>query len=179
MIAAQSRIIDDIITTEGGFVDHTLDRGGATKYGITALSWSEYCSKHRAVQSDVKNITVEQARSYYSFRFKQVKLAILPVRFWHPLADWEVNSGRYAISEFQALLNQLGGALKVDGYLGSVTAHEAQKHNNAETVNRYTAVRIKFYCDLVRDNPSQSVFLLGWITRAMKFFSWSKSGLED
>lgn len=165
-------LIDRIIMNEGGLIDHKDDRGGRTNYGITQPSWEDYCSRVGAGLSTVDQITVDQAREFYRERLYRAKINLLPVRFWYPVADWQVNSGTHAIKHFQRTLNTLGATLLEDGYLGNVTASVAQKHNSKETVDRYIAERVKFYARLVRDDPTQLTFLVGWINRTFKCSSW-------
>lgn len=167
-----SGLIDKIIENEGGLVDHQNDKGGLTKFGITEVSWSEY-SQYGEKATDVGSITLAQAREFYRHRFEKAKITLLPSIYWYPVADWQVNSGKHAIKCLQRVFNELGSDLFEDGILGEVTARTARTYNSTVTVDKYISERIRFYCAIVAKNPSQSVFLNGWINRSIKLFSWN------
>lgn len=59
-------IIDDIIRRKGGFIHHPADRGGPTKYGITAKTLGEWHHLGRTATSDeVSTLTESEAREIY------------------------------------------------------------------------------------------------------------------
>ena len=161
-----NEIIDQIITNEGGLVDHSNDKGGRTNWGITQNSWAEYCRMQSVEETVVDHVSLEQARGFYRDRFDRAKISLLPVRFWYAVADWQVNSGIHAITNFQRVLNTLGEDLKEDGYLGQVTAHVARAHNISDTLNRYVARRIQF----LRQNRARRSYtecVLSWLDQPL------------
>jgi lysozyme family protein len=63
-------IIDDIIRREGGFVNHPNDRGGPTKYGITAKTLGSWRQLGRvATRSEVAALIKAEAREIYRQRY--------------------------------------------------------------------------------------------------------------
>lgn len=43
-----------------------------------------------------------------------------------------------------------------------------KKKNDSLFIERYKLERVKYYNRIVQNNPSQSVFLVGWINRVLK-----------
>jgi len=63
-------LIDDIIRREGGFVNHPADRGGPTKYGITAKTLGNWRQLGWLATSDeVATLTESEAREIYRHRY--------------------------------------------------------------------------------------------------------------
>lgn len=164
-----------ILEHEGGYVNNASDRGGPTNFGITQKTLSEH--RGYAVSVDeVKNMTEDEAREIYSNRYLTgPKIDKLP---WpHPgicVFDIGVNSGpRRAIKMLQEVLNKAGfpcGA--ADGVIGPKTigaCEEAQKEMGNYLQNALVEDRIKFYLAIVSGNPSQQIFLKGWLRRANSF----------
>ena len=178
-------MIEDIIKSEGGKVDHPSDRGGRTNFGITQTSWDEYRQRHPDLECvDVFDLTQELASSFYSERYFKKKIDWLPSLLRHPVFDFEVNAGKYAIRTLQYTINDLlvnldrvsGDILTVDGFIGEKTVLESayviRSMIPSYVVDRFVLDRIHYYKVQVDNNPKQNVFLKGWINRSEKFFSW-------
>jgi len=59
-------ILDEIIRREGGYVNHQADRGGPTKFGITAQTLGAWRKLGRpATASEVQALTKDEARAIY------------------------------------------------------------------------------------------------------------------
>ena len=175
------KIISHIIKEEGGFSDHAADKGGRTNFGITSQSWEEYQSRHKLEETDISEITRSQAFSFYEERFYNKNIDLLPEELQLPVFDFEVNAGKYAITTLQQVLNTFNDAtinptLSVDGVLGEKTAtdarHFCRDFEDGYVVDYFILSRIYYYKGLVDRNPSQSVFLNGWIARSERLFSW-------
>lgn len=54
---------------EGGWSDHKADPGGKTMYGVTEASWHGYQRKLGVKLSPVRNITKQQALTFYKSEF--------------------------------------------------------------------------------------------------------------
>ena len=172
-----------IVRAEGGYVDHPSDKGGATKFGITKRTWEEYCKEQGSKLVPVSELTEDEAVKYYIERYKSKDIGLLPKELQLPVFDFEVNAGRNAIITLQNCLNVYNQAgfsddLKVDGVLGYKTAGDAKHWVEMLEVNYfcdfYVLDRIFYYRRLVQQNPSQFVFLKGWVNRAEKLFSWRR-----
>jgi len=170
------RLIADVLKKEGGYVNHPADKGGATNYGITQATLSHYLGR-KCTPADVKVMSKATAADIYEHNYfintgiPQLPEAIIPVMF-----DMAVNHGGHAaIRMLQLELAEFLSSIhvgEVDGIIGKrtiaatkamVAAHEKLFIN--QLVNR----RINFYRSIVKNNPSQAVFLNGWVNRAKSF----------
>ena len=167
-------MIDDVLSKEGGFVNHPADKGGATKYGITQRTLSKYLQKVVSVE-EVKALDVDTARDIYELRYyRDPRIDRLPAQIQPFLFDSAVNHGpRRAIKFLQQICNDAGyGPLTVDGLMGPKT--KSQAFACTEALGEWIIValveeRQMFYLNIVDNNQSQDVFLAGWMNRARSF----------
>lgn len=166
--------IDTIIRHEGGFVNRKEDRGGPTKYGITQAVLSEWLRRPASVE-DVKALTEEEAREIYEIRYLTgPRIHLLPDPPQTILLDMAVNHGpAAAIKIAQRVVNAAGfGPIDVDGVLGPQSREaiaEAQEQMGPYFQNAIVDERVKLFNAIVRNDPSQAVFLKGWLARAASF----------
>jgi len=172
------QIIADILKREGGYVNHPDDRGGPTNYGITAMSYAEYFRRksHSDVTiAEIKSITPATAEKiYYTLYYVRPNIVSLPVSIQPIVFDMAVNHGcQGAVQILQNTLSDYRydpGA--VDGLIGKKTIDAATKAANDLGVYFLNAIigrRIKYYQDIIKNDPSQAVFEDGWIARAESF----------
>ncbi|MEN9543910.1 MAG: hypothetical protein RLZZ598_743 [Pseudomonadota bacterium] len=171
--------IDSIISTmidrwEGGYSHHPADRGGPTKFGITAKTLADYLRRP---------VTAETVRALP----RSQALAIYRERYWHganidrlsePLQpvvfDMAVNLGpANAVRVLQQALGDLGHPIIGDGIIGKVTAGVAaralERHGARRVVDAICDRRRDYYTDLIARNPSQKVFRNGWFERCESY----------
>lgn len=167
-------LVDEVLSKEGGFVNHPADKGGATNFGITQHTLSKYLEQNVTVE-DVKALDVETARHIYELRYyRSPKIDRLPEDIQHFVFDSAVNHGpRRAIKFVQNVCNDAGfGPIVADGLMGPKT--RAQANACYQELDDWMVValveeRQMFYANIVANNPSQSVFLVGWLNRARSF----------
>lgn len=141
-----SVILGQIIRREGGFVNNPSDKGGPTNFGITQDTLSEYLSRPATVD-DVKNLSEGVAREIYRKEYISPFLGYDP-EVAELLIDCGVNHG-------------VGRAKKWADEL---------KHDDPKVMyNNILKRRIVFYGQIVEARPSQSVFIEGWLKRAVEF----------
>ncbi len=172
-ISSPEEIMDAILKHEGGFVDHPLDRGGPTKFGITSNTLASWRGTPVGV-SDVKELQVEEAREIYHYRYYvEPKIDQLPLVIQPLVLDMSINHGpATAVELLQEVLTECGGPCRIDGIIGDETLKSVGSvvdRLDSELVDRLIERRIDFYQSIVKRDNSQQVFLDGWLKRARKF----------
>ncbi len=168
-------MIKDILRREGGYVNHPADRGGPTNFGITQKTLSLYIGR-AALVSDVQSLKSDVAAEIYeqNYYYKPgVHKLPEPIRPF--IFDCAVNHGpRRAIKFVQNVVNEAGREppLDVDGAMGPNT-RAGTEWSLAQMGEYFLAALIverrNFYRVIVANNPSQRVFLRGWMNRANEF----------
>lgn len=148
---------------EGGYVNHPADPGGATNRGIIQSVYDRWRERQGKVKRSVWFIADDEVEQiYYQDYWLPSKAAImvLPLAVVH--FDTAVNFGvKGAIMFLQEAIN----APPIDGIWGQVTEAQFQKNNNKATAIKISEGRIGYRYQRVRQNPSQRVFLQGWLNR--------------
>lgn len=163
-------IINDIITTEGGYVNHPADKGGPTKYGITQKTLASY-RRIPVTAKDVQNIAKTEAFDIYKkIYYDSYGVAKLPESVQDLVLDMNVHHGPgNTVRLLQKSLNKFGIKLQVDGVAGSKTIEAAKQVNPVALRYILAREREAFMRDIVKKDPSQQVFLNGWLNRVEKF----------
>ena len=160
-----------ILRHEGGYVDRSEDKGGATNRGIAWPTWKAYAKEDLGVEptlDNLKSLTEQQAEVIYLKRywqpkgfceFKDERLALM-------VYDWTITSGGAAKKIQELLKDKYGSQIAVDGGVGPQTV----KAMNAVTdqdklLQDIAAIRRAYYTQLTIDDPKQLVFLKGWLNR--------------
>ena len=162
-----SEILDGIIEREGGFVDHASDKGGPTKYGITAATLSAHRGGTMVDATDVERLTIDEARTIYRERYllRPGFDKVTDDRLRALLVDWGVHSGPVnAIRGLQRALN-----VAPDGVLGPITLLALPHLDQRAVFARVLARRMRFIADILQRDPTQRVFAAGWINRLSEF----------
>ncbi|TVR65359.1 MAG: hypothetical protein EA420_03420 [Candidatus Competibacteraceae bacterium] len=160
-------LIDGIIRREGGYVNHPADRGGPTKYGITAATLGSARGNGRAATAgEVQLLTMEEARAIYWHQyvarpnFDQIRDDYLQ----EVVVDFAVHSGPRRAAE--ALQRAVG--VRVDGIVGPMTLAAVNARDAEKTALRVMLDRALFLLDLVGRDRSQAVFARGWANRLLE-----------
>lgn len=161
-------IIADVIDREGGFVDHPSDRGGATKYGITAATLGAWRKLGRpATCAEVQALDVRDAGAIYR---QQYILgpgfdAILDSALRVNVIDDGILSG--PVTAIETLQRALGVA--ADGVLGPRTKAAIAAADPVVLHVRVVKARLIRYAQIVKRDRSQGDFIEGWVRRALGF----------
>lgn len=165
---SSDQIIDDIIQREGGFVNDRVDRGGATKFGITAATLGAWRGLGGpASAEEVRQLSVSEAREIYRQQYivKPGFALIVNRTVRAQLVDDGVLSGpRAAITSLQL---ELG--VKPDGVLGPATAAAANAADPVVLTRKLAVARALRLARIVQKDHTQSRFLVGWLARALGF----------
>ncbi len=157
----------EVVMAEGSYVNHPLDRGGKTKYGISQRSYPDL---------DIFNLTLKDAKAIYkrdfwdALRLDQVESDSIS----HEAFDTAVNMGPGVAAKCaQRAANLLSpGSLKVDGFFGPKSVAVI---NRAARVNAYALFKamngyqFMEYVDIIENKPKQVVFIKGWMKRIQDF----------
>lgn len=150
-----------ILKWEGGFSDHPADRGGATNRGVTMATFRQFYGTDRTAD-DLRAMTVTQwfriFREGYWNRWQADRIASQSLA--NILVDWVWASGSHGITRPQRLLG-----VTADGIVGEQTLAALAARDPEQLFHQLKTARIAFVEDIVRNNPSQKVFLQGWKNR--------------
>lgn len=147
---------------EGGYVNHPDDPGGATNKGVTQGTYNTYRINNRLSTRGVDLITDAEVHDIYLSMYwkpSQASVMVLPLAIAH--FDTAVNFGVGGAIEF------LQEALEIsaDGIFGPGTQAALLANNNAHTAQKIVRGRIHYRKQRVNSNPTQEVFLTGWLNR--------------
>lgn len=147
------RLFKIILGIEGGYSDHPQDKGGKTKWGITART-------AKAAKFNFETLTITDAEKiYFDVFYKANKVGFFAGTEIHAFAfDWIVNSGPRVIKLIQA---ELG--VDDDGSIGPVTGKAASQRG---ALRKLQVCRLKDQMRICKDDPSQEAFLVGWARRS-------------
>jgi lysozyme family protein len=158
---------------EGGecFTNHPADKGGATKWGITAKTLGEWRKLgHPASADEVKALDRPEAEAIYRARYwdacrcDEIDDQLVAAKVF----DLAVNCGPpAAIRMLQKAANRCQPVvLETDGVMGPRTLAAVFACESGELVIELVHVATEFYLAIVNRDPSQRVFLAGWLKRA-------------
>lgn len=189
-----------LLRIEGGWVDDPVDRGGATKYGISLRflvtaghidrDGDGFADFDLDFDGDIDGRDIRLLRPedafflYHEHFWKPLGCDALPQPIGEMLFDQGVNGGNLAAKKLlQRAINACRGrmnvpAIVVDGVVGpstiaamdSVIRHSFVGHVGLEEAFR-EAVRAR-YREIVTRDPSQRRFLKGWLRRADELGRW-------
>ena len=157
------KIIEKILKNEGGFIDNKNDKGGVTNYGIS-LKFLKAINE-KATYEDIKKLSKEQAVLLYKqhFYLKNNLNKINDLKICYYLLDMCINHGsKKAIIILQSCLE----SVKIDGVCGKETINKTNEVFSTPLLNKLIEKRVEFYNNIVKSNPTQKVFLKGWLRRS-------------
>ncbi|NCP19049.1 MAG: hypothetical protein GW855_07820 [Erythrobacter sp.] len=188
------RAFAHLIGIEGGYVNDPVDRGGATKYGISlrflvaegkvdddgdGFADFDLDMDGDIDGADIRKLTILDAKILYRTCFwDRLDCGSFEEPIGEMLFDQAVNGGlRAAAKLLQRALNEIAREarfrstpLKVDGVIGEKTRQRLDSYVARFGVDRIIdayreAVKDRYHA-IVRANPSQARFLRGWLNRA-------------
>jgi lysozyme family protein len=158
-------VVAGVIAREGGYSDDPHDRGGPTKYGITARDLGRWRRLGRpATAAEVKALSTTEAGDIYRAWYVAPFTAIRDERLRAQLVDFGVLSG---VETAAIALQRLLG-VRADGVVGQVTAAAAAAAGPL-VGDALVAARVRYLERIVDRDPSQLGFFHGWIRRAVSF----------
>lgn len=170
MPPSDAEIIEAAIIREGGekFTNDPSDRGGATKWGITATTLGEARGLGRAATADeVKALTGAEARDIYRQRYVEAPgfTNVTDDKLRALLVDSAIQHGPGTAVQF--LQRALG--VKDDGILGGETLAKLGAALPQYVYREVWNERAHFYAKIVQRNANQRKFAGGWFVRLSEF----------
>lgn len=161
------KVIDHLITIEGGYVNHPLDPGGATIYGVTLKNWRAYTGE-KVNKQRLKALLPADVKPFYKSEYwDEVKGDELPSGVDYYVFDFAVNSG---VSRSAKVLQRIVGTYP-DGVIGDITINAVNEYvsisgivqllKNIDEQRRY----------FLQGLPTFSTFGRGWESRLVKVMS--------
>lgn len=148
-----STAMEWILKIEGGYVDDPLDRGGETKFGISANTYPDV---------DIANLTIEEAMEIYR------------VDYWDAYRCGELNPVP-SILLFDAVVQhnpktavrlfQEAGDCFVDGVMGPNTIAITNRRDARQFMLNNVRERAMYYHSIVVSNSRLVKFLPNWYRR--------------
>ncbi len=170
-MSAFSFAVDYVLGNEGGLVDNAHDEGGITNFGISLRFYKTIYPE--AIADDIKNLTLQKAAEIYRTHFWDISRIqeINSQVIADYLFDMHVNMGLAAATKIlQRSLCAVAGNANWsldDGILGDNTLTLTNNLQRFDLlVIALRSERAAYYRDIVIRDPSQKVFLEGWLNRA-------------
>lgn len=160
--AAFQQALPFILRWEGSYVNHPNDRGGATNKSVTQRVYDGWRSQQGLDARDVRQLDDHEMDSLYESGYwmpPKCHLLVTPldlVQF-----DTAVNMGPGRAGRF---LQTAVGATP-DGNLGPGTQQCVTNCDADTALIAYRNTREAFYKRLVARDPTQQVFMKGWMNR--------------
>ncbi len=172
-------IVVEVINFETDkYTNRASDGGGPTKYGITGRTlrdWRRSNAMHvptngASIESAIQALSRKEAVEIYINRFiKEPRFAeINNFNLRHLVVDTGVLHGRRRAARWLQRVVEV----KTDGFVGPNTLDAINwrdQHGATEVYKKLLARRYTGFADYVQSQPSQLVFLEGWVNRANYF----------
>ena len=156
----RDQVLDWIGLSEGGYVNHPDDPGGATDRGITQRVFDAWNAAQGKPARPVRGIPESEARAILAAQYLDtVRFDDLPAGVDYAVADYSVNSGPGRAA--RVLQRVLG--VPVDGVIGAVTLAALAQRDPVQVIVAICEERMRFLRGL-RHWPT---FGRGWTTRVM------------
>lgn len=167
--------LEFVLAIEGGFTNDVNDRGGATNWGITINEISKFLGR-KATVDDVKNFPLESAKQIYKVHYwDRMNLDLIANETLKTiLFDQGVNRG--TSTAIVALQRVLG--TKQDGVIGKDTLAKINSKTSKDLIIDYIKDAQSSYIRIVKNNPTQIVFLQGWLNRTHRLLDLLKYELS-
>ena len=148
-----------LLEHEGGYVDHPMDPGGATNFGVTRVVYEKYLGRN-VTKDEVKAMKADEVADIYKRKYwDKVRGDQLPSGLDWCVFDFAVNAG---VSRASKNLQKFIGT-PIDGVIGSGTLKmiDAYPTSIKGVIEVYTTERSSFY----RGLNNYATFGRGWDKR--------------
>lgn len=145
-------VMDEVLSHEGGYVNHPRDPGGETNFGISKRSYPK---------EDIKRLTRSRAKTIYRLDFwAKIRGDDLPAGVDLVVMDASVNSGTKRGVAWAQKAAGLSAA-QADGVMGPVSLRAISKVDPFDVIKRACSIRMGF----LRGLRTWGTFGKGWSRR--------------
>jgi lysozyme family protein len=148
---------EQMLASEGGYVNHPSDPGGRTNLGVTQRVWEEWVGRE-SNEKEMRSLTPEMVEPLYKRKFWDAcKCDDLPTGVDYLVFDFAVNAGPGR----SAKTLQVAVGVPADGGIGPITLAAVKAQDPVELIEKFSQTKEDFY----RTLGTFDVFGKGWLNR--------------
>jgi lysozyme family protein len=157
MISNWKLAFEQMLKSEGGYVNNPADPGGMTNLGVTKATWENWVGRE-SDEAEMRGLTPEKVEPLYKKKFwDAVRADELPVGLDYLMFDFGVNAGPgRAIKVMQSAVG-----VTPDGGFGPMTLAAVQAIDPVELIEKFSQAKEDFY----RSLGTFATFGKGWLNR--------------
>jgi lysozyme family protein len=151
------KAFEQMLESEGGYVNHPSDPGGMTNLGVTKRVWEEWVGRE-SNEKEMRSLTPEMVAPLYKRKFWDAcHCDLLPSGVDYLVFDFAVNAGPGR----SAKILQTAVGVPADGGIGPITIAAVKAQDPAELVEKFSDAKEAFY----RSLNTFETFGKGWLNR--------------
>ncbi len=164
-----------VLRWEGGLSDIAADRGGLTYKGITRATYSTLCQTVLKKAPNIDhflNLTDEEAGLFVKYYWDKAtnNNQIASQKIAEAITSWFWGSGKLGLIWYQRMLNkEYNCDLEDDGVIGNASIEAINSIDADDLFKTSIKYRYNRFHQICRQNPSQKIFLKGWLNRLQDF----------
>jgi lysozyme family protein len=148
---------EQMLASEGGYVNHPSDPGGMTNLGVTKRVWEEWVGRE-SNEKEMRSLTPEMVAPLYKRKFWDAcKCDELPTGVDYLVFDFAVNAGPGR----SAKILQTAIGVTPDGGIGPITLAAVKAQDPVELIEKFSQAKEDFY----RSLNTFETFGKGWLNR--------------
>ena len=148
---------EQMLASEGGYVNHPSDPGGMTNLGVTKRVWEEWVGRE-SNEKEMRSLTPEMVEPLYKRKFWDAcKCDDMPTGVDYLVFDFAVNAG----CGRSAKILQTAVGVPADGGIGPITLAAVKAQDPVEQVEKFSQAKEDFY----RSLNTFETFGKGWLNR--------------
>ena len=164
-----------VLNWEGGVSDHAADRGGLTYKGITHGTYNLLCKtvlKKSPHREHFLSLTDEEVGLFVKYYWDKStnNNQIASQKIAEAITSWFWGSGKLGLMWYQQMLNkEFNCKLVVDGVIGRASIAAINSIDPDSLFQTSIKYRYNRFHQICKQNPSQKIFLKGWLNRLQDF----------